>query len=74
MKTTLHSVSQMLPITISVCLNDGITCLAHGKSAGRWGNTNVSVTIDVCSWPVAITTCTLGAEALNFWSGASLEK
>ena len=64
----------MLPITMSVCLNNDSTCTVRGKSAGRWGNTNVTVPIDFCTWLVAAHTYTLGAAALKFWIGVYLAK
>ena len=48
-KTTLQSASHMLPIPINVCLNNVIMCPVRGKSAGRWGKTNVPVPMEFCT-------------------------
>ena len=74
MKKHVQSASQMLPIPINVCLNDGIACPVRRKSDGGWGKPNVPVPIDFCTWTVAVPKCTLGAAELKFWIGASLEK
>ena len=70
--TTVKSASQMLPIPINVCLNNGTTWPVRWKSDGRWSKLNILMPIDVCTWPVDVPTCTLGAATLNFWSGDSL--
>ena len=72
-KKILQKASQMLPITINVCLNGVITCMVRGKSSGRWGNPNVPVPIYIWTWPVDMPACTLGISALKFWSSASLQ-
>ena len=72
-KTTLQSASHMLQIMIKLCLTKGITCLVHSKSYKRWVRDNVPVPTERSAWPVAVTTCTLGAAVLNFWICASLE-
>ena len=58
----------------NVCLNDGMTWPVLVKASGMWGKFNVSVPIDVCTWLVTVPTCTLGAAALKFRSGATLLK
>ena len=73
-RETLQFGSHMLPTTINVCLNYGSTCSVHRKSDERWGNTNVPVPMYFCTCPVAVSICTLGAAALNFWIGENLEK
>ena len=68
----MQSASQMMPIPINVCLNDGIRWPVRIKSAGRWCKFNVPMPIYVYTWPVDAPTCTLGAAALKFNSGDSL--
>ena len=70
----MQSASQMLSVPINVCLNDGMTWPVRGKSAGRWGKFSVPMPIDVCTWPVSVSTSTLDASVLNFRSGAALLK
>ena len=43
-KKTFQSASHMLPITINICLKEGITCSVQGKSDGRLGSANVPIT------------------------------
>ena len=71
---TVQSASHSGPTHIKVCLNTGMICPVTSKSERILGRFNSPVTVELCVWPVAVPTVTLGAERSMFTLGMSAEK
>ena len=71
---TVQSASHSEPTIIKVCLNPGMICPVTGKSEGSLGRFNSPVPVELCVWPVAVPTVTLGAEQSMLTMEASAKK